>query len=232
MWTWKVSKVFWNKANDLLFFLCAFLLLLCISHISSDDTGELCPGKPIKYLFVLMFKLQNLLSHIMSNNPIDDFLLNDGPKQNCLVHICKYLSVDDLMALSNSSRHKNLFMEFLNDRVNFATKTFDFTHNNYDWEKVFQYLGPRMQKVKNSFLIPISFECNLFRCFLHIAGKCFYRRIQEVSAIYCWILCAGQVGWPHSTWHDRFMSQRFAWRWIDGSILAMCESFGKINADQ
>lgn len=88
---------------------------------------------------------------IVEDNLIDEFLLNDGPKQDCLVHICEYLSVNDLMNLSDSSRYTELFIEFLNDRVNFS-KTFDFT-NISDKKKVFQYFGRSMQKVKvnNSF---------------------------------------------------------------------------------
>lgn len=84
---------------------------------------------------------------IEPKNLLDDYLLNDGPKQDCLVHVCKYLNVNDLINLSDFSQNTELFIEFINDRVNFATKTFDFTKIEKR-EKVFQYFGPSMQKVK------------------------------------------------------------------------------------
>lgn len=84
---------------------------------------------------------------IVPINPFDDFLMNDGPKQDCLIHICEYLSVNDLMKLCDFSQNTELFIEFLNDRVNFATKTFDFTKIK-DKEKAFQYFGRSMHKVE------------------------------------------------------------------------------------
>lgn len=84
---------------------------------------------------------------IVANTLIDECLLNDGPKQDCLVHICEYLSVNDLMNLSDASQFTELFTDFVNDRVNFATKPFDLIEAG-DHENVFQYFGRSMQKVK------------------------------------------------------------------------------------
>lgn len=50
-------------------------------------------------------------------NHLEDFLLESGPKQDCLVHICKYINADDIINLSESSKHSELFIEFFKDRV-------------------------------------------------------------------------------------------------------------------
>lgn len=98
---------------------------------------------------------------IVESNLIDVFLLSDGPKQDCLAHICEYLSGKDLTNLCESSQYSELFIEFLNDRVNFATITFDFA-NIGDKEKVFQNFGRSMQKIQVNDKFFISY-CNKVR---------------------------------------------------------------------
>lgn len=114
------------------------------------DTGEFFCASPETNTF--SFPVGSIIYRTMTNaiveiNLIDEFLLNDGPKQDCLVHICEYLSGNDLVNLSDSNLYTELFIEFLNDRVNFAKKTFDFT-NIEDKEKVFQNFGQNMQRLQ------------------------------------------------------------------------------------
>lgn len=95
-------------------------------------------------------------------NHLEDFLLNDGPKQDCLVRICKYIDVFDMVNVSESSKHPVLFMELFQERV-IDMDSFDFTKNSSERctdvsskpteqsiNGVFQHFGPHMQRIKVS----------------------------------------------------------------------------------
>lgn len=86
-------------------------------------------------------------------NYLENFLLNSGPKQDCLVRICKYIDVLEMVNLSESSKHSELFMEFFKDRVihlnSFDFMYLDLTKQKSEWfKKVFERFGPYMQKIK------------------------------------------------------------------------------------
>lgn len=86
-------------------------------------------------------------------NYLEDFLVNNGPKQDCLVHICKYINVFDMMNLSETSKHSELFIEFFNERV-VDSNSFDFTKlppdpkDTESFKEVFEHFGAHMQKIK------------------------------------------------------------------------------------
>lgn len=72
-------------------------------------------------------------------------------KQDCLVRVCKYLDVHDMVNLSESSKHPELFMEFLKERV-IDLNSFDLKPKDRKevepLKKVFEHFGPHMQRVK------------------------------------------------------------------------------------
>lgn len=87
-------------------------------------------------------------------NHLEDFLQNTGPKQDCLVRIFEYINVYDMLNVSESSNHSELFIEFFKDRV-IDMNTFDFVTNSSTREgqtvhDVFQHFGPDMQRIKVS----------------------------------------------------------------------------------
>lgn len=91
-------------------------------------------------------------------NYLEDFLLNNGPKQDCLIHICKYIDLFDMLHLSESSKHSELFMEFFKDRV-LHRASFEFTEvmslsdKTELFQKVMENFGSKMQKIKVSALL-------------------------------------------------------------------------------
>lgn len=102
-------------------------------------------------------------------NYLEDFLLNSGPKQDCLVRICKYINGFDMMNLSESSKHPELFMEFFKDRM-IDLNSFEFTirpskRPKKSFNEVFEHFGPCMQRIKVSVLLEFR-VCHALRHFI------------------------------------------------------------------
>lgn len=88
-------------------------------------------------------------------NHLEDFLVSSGPKQDFLVHVCKYIDVYDMVNLSESSKHSELFMEFFKERV-IDLNSFDIKPKEIEsFKKVFENFGPHMQRVKVITGIPL-----------------------------------------------------------------------------
>lgn len=113
------------------------------------------PNCAVSKLYQISFQIKQssnctpnaITNAIYPKNLIDEFLVNDGPKRDCLLHICEYLSVEDLIRLCEFSQHTELFVELLNERFALSTKLFDFTKIEHK-QKAFQYFGHQMRKVK------------------------------------------------------------------------------------
>lgn len=76
--------------------------------------------------------------------------------QDCLVRICEYINVFDMMNLSESSKHSELFMDFFKERVvNLNLIDFSKTpiQSTASFQKAFEHFGSCMRKVKVSILI-------------------------------------------------------------------------------
>lgn len=104
-----------------------------------------------------------MASPVSTVNRLEDFLLSDGPKQDCLVRICKYINVFDMVNVAESSQHSELFMEFFKERV-VGCRSFEFTHKRRRFRSsvqteesikgVFQHFGPLFQIIKvNTYII-------------------------------------------------------------------------------
>lgn len=94
-------------------------------------------------------------------NYLENFLLNSGPKQDCLVRICEYINVFDMVNLSESSNHSELFVEFFKERVihfnSFDLMKVPSKQIEESFKEVFEHFGPCMQKIK-------VIHCNLCHC--------------------------------------------------------------------
>lgn len=106
-----------------------------------------------------------------STNHFEDFWKNSGPKQDCLVKICAFLEVPDLIKLCALfgqdlfAEDNESFTEFLVDRVMIHKKLFDFTQiqsqqRAWSVNKVFDTFGKSMRKLKVSLLLLPSTQRN------------------------------------------------------------------------
>lgn len=100
---------------------------------------------------VARFSMESSTSTV---NHLEYFLLNSGPKQCCLVRICKYVDLCDMANVCKSSEHSELFVKFFNGHV-IGLDSFDFTEVPSNQKKeaineVFRDFGLSMQKTKLS----------------------------------------------------------------------------------